>query len=78
EYINIKVMDQSNQEIIFKIKPRTQFKKVKNAYCERQGLDILAVRFLFDGIRLQDDQTPAAVDMEDEDCIQVFLYQLGG
>ncbi|KAK0111207.1 hypothetical protein ONS95_001582 [Cadophora gregata] len=48
------------------------------AFCERQGLDLSSVRFLYDGQRLQDDQTPAAVEMQDGNCIQVFLYQTGG
>lgn len=78
EHINIRVKDQSNSEIFFKIKPTTQFKKVMNAYCQRQGLDILAVRFLFDGDRLLDHETPASKEMEDGDCIDVFLQQLGG
>jgi len=78
EHINIKVKDQNHQEIFFKIKPTTQILKVKKAYCDRQGLDILAVRFLFDGDRLQDDDTPASREMEDGDCIDVFLQQIGG
>ncbi|KAL5330738.1 hypothetical protein ACEPPN_000259 [Leptodophora sp. 'Broadleaf-Isolate-01'] len=78
EHINIKVMDQSSQEIFFKIKRSTQLKKVMNAYCQRQGLDMKAVRFLFDGDRLQEDETPASKEMEDGDVIEVFLEQLGG
>jgi hypothetical protein len=78
EHISIKVTDQSRQEIVFKVKRTTQFKKVMNAYCQRQGLDMKAVRFLFDGDRLQEDETPALKEMEDGDVIEVFLEQLGG
>ncbi|KAG4442861.1 hypothetical protein IFR05_001657 [Cadophora sp. M221] len=78
EHINIKVIDQSSQEICFKIKRSTQLKKVMNAYCQRQGLDMKAVRFLFDGERLQEDDTPTSREMEEDDVIEVFLEQLGG
>lgn len=32
-----------------------------NAYCQRQGLALGSVRFLFDGIRLTQHQTPGEV-----------------
>jgi hypothetical protein len=40
---------QDGQEVFFKIKKTTQLKKLMEAYCERNSLDMKSVRFLFDG-----------------------------
>ncbi|KAK2629766.1 hypothetical protein QTJ16_000586 [Diplocarpon rosae] len=77
-HINIKVKDQAGREVLFKIKKSTLLKKVMSAFCERQEVDPKAVRFLYDGTRLQDNDTPEGLEMEDEDCIEVFAEQLGG
>lgn len=48
----------------FKIKKNTQFKKLMAAYCERQGYQKSAIRFVFDGTQIQEDQTPIDVSEE--------------
>lgn len=76
--LNVKVCDQGGQELFFKIKIHTQLKKVMNAYCERQAVARGLVRFLFEGERIQDNDTPESLSMEDGDMIQVFVEQHGG
>ena len=49
-----------------------------NAYCQRQGVSMAAVRFHFDGERLRESQTPGELDMEDGDAIDVSMEQVGG
>ena len=49
-----------------------------NAYCDRAGLKGGMVRFMFDGKRLNEGDTPTALDMEDGDCIDVVQEQTGG
>ncbi len=39
------------------------------AYCTRQGVQFSSLRFLFDGNRLQPEQCPRDVDLEDNDVI---------
>ena len=78
EQLNVKVVDQDGNDLYFKIKKHTVLKKVMDAYCERQGKTRGVVRFLFEGHRIQDNDTPDALDMEDNDMIQVVLEQLGG
>jgi Ubiquitin-2 like Rad60 SUMO-like len=75
--INIKVKD-SNSEIYFKIKRTTRFEKVMNAFCDRQGKNLATSRFVFDGDKLDKDDTPEKMNMEDGDMIEVFEQQLGG
>ncbi|EDO45837.1 predicted protein, partial [Nematostella vectensis] len=74
----LKFVFQDNSEVHFKIKKTTQLKKLKAAYCDRQGVQMNSVRFLFDGQRINDDQTPKQLEMEDDDVIEVYQEQTGG
>ena len=58
-------------EVFFKVKTTTKLQKIFDAYAMARypGRDL---RFLLDGERLRGDQTPADVDMEDGDQIDVF------
>ncbi|KAI4125282.1 MAG: hypothetical protein LQ338_004354 [Usnochroma carphineum] len=57
EHLNIKVTD-NNNEVFFKIKRTTALKKLMDAFCERQGKNTNTVRFLFDGARVNQNDTP--------------------
>ncbi|AQK98691.1 Small ubiquitin-related modifier 2 [Zea mays] len=57
-HINLKVKGQDGNEVFFRIKRSTQLKKLMNAYCDRQSVDMNAIAFLFDGRRLRGEQTP--------------------
>ena len=50
-------------------KKTTALSKLMNAFCQRQGVNLNAVRFLFDGERIAPHQTPADLGMEDGDVI---------
>jgi small ubiquitin-related modifier len=78
DHINLRVIAQDNSEVHFKIRKTTQMRKLKQAYCDRQGLQLSSVRFLFDGTRLEDDVTPKQLEMEDDDVIEVMQEQTGG
>jgi len=60
EHLNIKVTD-NNNEVFFKIKRTTQLKKLMDAFCDRQGKNANSVRFLFDGQRVQANDSPDTV-----------------
>ena len=77
-HINIKVKAQDGTEIYFKIKRTTQLKKLMDAYCQRQGLANNQCRFIFDGERIKDDDTPDGLEMENGDEIDVMVEQTGG
>ena len=63
---------------MFKIKKTTKMSKVFSAYATRKGVDSKSLRFLLDGERIGEDQTPKLLDLEDEDQIDCVLEQLGG
>merc|ERR1719193_2883121 len=42
------------------------------------GVPVSSLRFLFDGRRINDDETPKALEMEQDDVIEVYQEQTGG
>ncbi|KAI8977774.1 small ubiquitin-like modifier [Trametes punicea] len=76
--INIKVTTQTGEEVFFKIKRNTKLSKLQGAYANKVGKDVNSIRFLYDGARIGDDDTPASLDMEDNDTIDVMVEQVGG
>ncbi|KAK7039342.1 ubiquitin-like protein SMT3 [Favolaschia claudopus] len=63
--INIKVVSSVGEEVFFKIKRSTKLSKLQGAYASKVGKDVGSIRFLYDGERINDDDTPASLDMED-------------
>lgn len=55
------ILVQDGNEVFFRIKRSTQLKKLMNAYCDRQSVDINSIAFLFDGRRLRGEQSPDEV-----------------
>merc|ERR1712083_487607 len=78
EYIKLKVVGQDSNEIHFRVKQTTQMGKLKKSYSERVGVPVSSLRFLFDGRRINDDETPKALEMEQDDVIEVYQEQTGG
>ena len=50
--------------------------KLKKSYAERVSVLESSLRFLFEGRRINDDETPKTLEMEQDDVIEV--YQTGG
>ncbi|KAF4622293.1 hypothetical protein D9613_009205 [Agrocybe pediades] len=63
--INIKVVSAAGEEVFFKIKRSTKLSKLQGAYANKVGKDVGSIRFLYDGERIGDDDTPASLDMDD-------------
>ncbi|KAH9915587.1 ubiquitin-like protein [Epithele typhae] len=76
--INIKVATQTGEEVFFKIKRNTKLSKLQAAYASKVGKDVSSIRFLYDGNRISDDDTPSSLEMEDNDTIDVMVEQVGG
>ncbi|KAI6011033.1 ubiquitin-related domain-containing protein [Pisolithus microcarpus] len=76
--INVKVVSSSGDEVFFKIKRNTKLSKLQGAYANKVGKDVASIRFLYDGNRINEDDTPASLDMEDNDTIDVMVEQVGG
>ncbi|KAH8801904.1 ubiquitin-like protein [Flagelloscypha sp. PMI_526] len=63
--INIKVVDSRGDEVFFKIKRSTKLSKLQGAYASKVGKDVNSIRFLYEGNRINDDDTPSSLDMEE-------------
>ncbi|KAH8051641.1 hypothetical protein JL721_11082 [Aureococcus anophagefferens] len=75
--LNIRIRDQSGEETFYKVKKTTKLEIVFSLYAQRKGVDALDLRFLFNGQRVRDDETPQDLDMEDGDQIDCILEQQG-
>ncbi|KAG7441699.1 ubiquitin-like protein [Guyanagaster necrorhizus] len=71
--INVKVVTSSGEEVFFKIKRSTKLSKLQGAYASKVGKDVATIRFLYDGNRIQEDDTPESLEMEDNDTIDVMV-----
>jgi small ubiquitin-related modifier len=78
ETLQLKVKNSEGKETVFKLKKQTALRKMMDAYCQREGLPADGVRFLFEGERLNREQTPEALGMEDGDVIDALIEQTGG
>mmetsp|Transcript_924 Transcript_924/g.1975 ORF Transcript_924/g.1975 Transcript_924/m.1975 type:complete len:92 (+) Transcript_924:138-413(+) len=78
EPITIRVRDQTGEETFFKIKKTTKMSKVFGTYANRKGVQLSSLRFLLDGERIEPDQTPKMLELDDQDQIDCMLEQSGG
>ena len=78
ERMKITVTAQSGANVVFAIKPTMAMIKMFDAYCGRVGVSPGRVRFLYNGERLQPENTPKELDMHDGDVVDAVLQQTGG
>lgn len=64
--------------MVFKVKKGTPLRKIMSAFAERKGVDAHILRFTYDGTRVDPNQTPKMLEMEQMDEIEVFLPAHGG
>ena len=69
---------QTGEETFFKIKKTTKMSKVFQTYANRKGVQLSSLRFLLDGERIEPDQTPKMLELDDQDQIDCMLEQSGG
>lgn len=74
-HINLKVSD-GNNEVFFKIKRSTPLRRLMEAFAKRQGKALSSLRFLNDGQRVNPDDTPDDLDLEDNDVIEAHQEQV--
>lgn len=77
DHLTLKVTD-NNTEVLFRVRKTTPLKRVIDGFCKRTGKDRQSLRFLADGDRVNDDDTPEKLGLEDNDVIEVLNQQVGG
>jgi small ubiquitin-related modifier len=76
-HVRVRIKDQDNTEVTFKVRRLTDMNKIADAYCQKQRVARDHVRFLFDGRRVGVSDTPYALRMEDGDSIDAMMEQVG-
>lgn len=76
--IRIRVVSPDGGEVDFRIKLSMRLGKLMDVYCLRRSIQPDAIRFLFDGQRIRQDQTPEELGMADGDIIDAMVEQVGG
>jgi small ubiquitin-related modifier len=78
EFLKLRVIGQNfneEREIHFRVKTSTEMVKLKMSFSKRVGIPLTCLRFLFEGRRVNDNDTPKSLDMVDEDVIEVLRAQ---
>lgn len=55
----------------FRVKYGTSMGKLMKSYADRTGVAVNTLRFLFDGRRINNEDTPKSLEMEEDDVIEV-------
>lgn len=79
EYIRLRVItsDMTN-EVHFRVKAATALGRLKRSYCSKLGFQVEELRFVFDGHRITDDDTPKSLGMMNDDVIEIYQERTGG
>jgi len=79
EYIRLRVItsDMTN-EVHFRVKAATALVRLKRSYCSKLGFQVDELRFVFDGHRITDDDTPKKLGMMNDDVIEIYQERSGG
>ncbi|KAJ7495981.1 ubiquitin-related domain-containing protein [Mycena galericulata] len=75
--LNLNIVYEGNQ-ITVKVKANTKFAKIFQAAEQKFGKEADTFKFVYEGVRIGKDDTPAGLSIEDGDQIDCFLEQLGG
>jgi len=79
DYLRIRVINSDgNSEVIFRLKLDIPFIRMKRAYATRLGLVENEIRFIFDGLRITDDDTPRKLGLVNDDVIEIYQEKTGG
>ncbi|EED87814.1 predicted protein, partial [Thalassiosira pseudonana CCMP1335] len=71
ERITIRTRDPLGEELSIRMKLDTKMKLVMRVFARRKGLDVSRVRFLLDGERICEENTPRSLELNDQDIIDV-------
>ena len=52
--------------------------KIFQAYCQRKGVEAKSVKFLFEGKRVKETDTPKMLELEENDQIDAMIEVVGG
>jgi small ubiquitin-related modifier len=75
--LKISVRDANGTVTYFFMYPTTPLERVFNAFATSRHVAVMDLHFLFDGVRVRRDQSPADIGMADGDQLDCMLVQQG-
>lgn len=78
QQIQLKVRGQDGSDTTFKVKKETRFEKIIAAYANQKGIAANSFRLMFDGKRINANDTPKMLELEDDDVVDCIMEQIGG
>ena len=66
------------QEIKFRVRKNRNLSMPLRMYSQRLGFPLVTFRFVYDGVRVTERDTPESLGMSEGDVIEVYKNQLGG
>lgn len=79
DYVTIRVCPADDtSEVMFRVKKLCRLDRLKRAYCAKLGIDELELRFVFEGHRITDEDTPKELGIENNGVIEVYQQRMGG
>ncbi|KAF0765599.1 small ubiquitin-related modifier-like [Aphis craccivora] len=79
EYIRLRVITSDlNNEVHFRVKAEVSLVRLKRSYCSKLGYQLNELRFVFDGHRITDEDTPKKLGMINDDVIEIYQERNGG
>ncbi|KAH0571081.1 Sentrin [Spironucleus salmonicida] len=78
EKISIKVQDEHENQVVYRIKQTTPLSKIFDNYAQKNNVRKDELRFYFDGNKLKDTDSAKLVGLSENDTIEVLRHQVGG
>ncbi|XP_022182465.1 uncharacterized protein LOC111042231 [Myzus persicae] len=78
QYISLRVINRDLfNELKYRLKPTTSLVRLKRSYSNKLGTNVHRLRFMFNGYRIIDDDTPEKLGMVNGDDIEI-CYEING
>ena len=77
QILTIFVRNQWGAELSFRVKSTTTMETIMKAACDKWSIELTAMRFVFNSVRLFPDETVGQRQMEDGDVIDALMNQTG-
>ncbi|XP_003244725.1 small ubiquitin-related modifier-like [Acyrthosiphon pisum] len=79
QHIRIRVItsDMTN-EVHFRLRKEVPMIRMKRAYAEKLGHNLNELRYVFDGRRITDTDTPKSLGMVNDDVVEIYQERTGG
>ena len=77
DWIELQVVWEDGEMLRFRQRPYSGLKRLKNLSCDKFGFPRNFLRFAYVGRRINDDDTPKELEMEQGDVIGAYMPQCG-